>query len=334
MPDRRTRRIARLLVSALLALVLVLVGVTLVLRLTNPRPRGELGWLRVQPMPGARGEVASAMAGERLVVAGGLYGVGRTTAAVDVFDVLQRQWTIAPPLPAGRNHAAAAALGDWVYVAGGADGVRMNPRAEVWRAHAGGKWEPVAPMPEGRTGHAMVAFGSRLYVFGGVGRSNRTLIYEPGRGWSAGAPLPAGRNHLRAVVWGHEIWVIGGRTSHLLSRIDVYDAAANTWRRGPDLPKPMSAMAVGVLNDDLQVVGGENPALVGGRVLADHFVLRGGGKIWETRASQALPVHGAGFGAYQGVLYVAGGATRPGALSVLSWTNVTQLYSSLPQRQV
>jgi N-acetylneuraminic acid mutarotase len=336
MMDRRTGRVLRLVIAAVLALLLIAVAAIVVLRLTNPHPRAEVGWLRGQDMPDPRGEMASAMAGSRLVVAGGLYGVGRASNAVDVYDMVQRQWVIAPPLPARRHHAAAAALDDSVYVTGGAASVTdSTPRRDMWRAQPGGTWEALPLMPEGRAGHAMVAFGSRLYVFGGVGRTNTTLIYDPAHDWTNGAPLPAGRNHLRAVVWGKEIWVIGGRTSKLMRRVDIYDPETDHWRRGPDLPKPMSAMVVAVLDGKLHVIGGENPAFLGGRVLTEHFVLPAGSTTWERRAPPALPVHGAGFGAYQGaVLVVAGGATRPGALSVLSWTGVTQIYSTIPQQRM
>jgi len=318
-------------VAALLALVLIAVASTVVLRLTNARPKKEIAWQRVEDMPAPRGEAAFAMNGLRLIVAGGLYGVGRTSNAVDVYDVRQRQWFLASPLPARRHHAAAASLGEYVYVAGGAASVtNTKPQAGVWRLRPGYKWERAPSMPEGRVGHAMVTFGSRIYVFGGVGRTNDTLIFD-GYRWTRGAPIPAGRNHLRAVVWGKQIWVIGGRTSHLTSRIDIYDPATDQWHRGPDLPKPMSAMVVAVLDNNLHVIGGENPALLGGRVLKDHFLLPADSTHWEKRAQPMLPVHGAAFGAIPGVLIVAGGATRSGATSILSWTGVTQIYSTIPQ---
>jgi hypothetical protein len=335
MADGRFRQFLRGLLAALLVVVLILIAAVVVLRLTNPRPKAQIGWFRLGTMRHARGELAGATVGDKLVVAGGLYGLGRTSRDVDVFNITERQWVIGTPLPAPRHHAAAAGLDGWVYVSGGASSVvKWEPRREVWRSRPGGAWEAVAPMPEGRVGHAMVAWSGRLYVIGGVGRTNSTLAYNPAHGWSKAAPLPAGRDHLRAVVWGDEIWVIGGRRSHLSKRVDIYTPRDDRWHSGPDLPKPMSAMAVGVLGGDLHVIGGENPSLIGGGVLTDHFVLRIDEHRWNPRPRGMLPVHGAGFGTYQEGLYIAGGATRAGALSVLSWTGVTQLYSNLPQQQI
>ena len=331
----RIGRIGRPLLIALLALVVVVAASVVVLKLTNPRPETRLLWLRAQAMPSPRGEVAAAMVGSSLVVSGGLHGVGRTSSAVSVYDVRQRQWFIGPPLPAARHHAAAAALDGRLYVTGGATSATdWTPRDNVWRYRVGGGWDSVPAMPEGRVGHAMVTIGSRMYVIGGVGRTARTLVYDAKAGWSAAAPLPSPRDHLRAVVWDKKVWVIGGRGSGLTRRIDIYNPESDSWTRGPDLPKPMSAMAVAVLGGNLHVVGGENPAFIGGGVMSDHFFLRAGSKRWERRARPPLAVHGAGFGDYQGVMFIAGGAARQGALSVLSWTNVTQIYSTIPQKRL
>jgi hypothetical protein len=47
-----------------------------------------------------------------------------------------------------------------------------------------------------------------------------------------------------------------------------------------------------------------------------------------------MPVHGAAFGTAPSVLFIAGGATRPGATSILSWTGVTQIYSTIPMQML
>ncbi|MGH7856193.1 MAG: hypothetical protein ACREQY_02610, partial [Candidatus Binatia bacterium] len=104
-----------------------------------------------------------------------------------------------------------------------------------------------------------------------------------------------------------------------------YDPRADRWRRGPDLPEPMSAMAVGVVGGRLHVAGGEDPDLLGGTIDA-HFSLGPGERTWERASRPLLPVHGAAFGVAGDRLFVAGGASRQGALSVVSWTGVTQAF--------
>jgi hypothetical protein len=87
----------------------------------------------------------------------------------------------------------------------------------------------------------------------------------------------------------------------------------------------MSAMAVGVIDDELHVIGGEDPDLTGG-VSKKHFVLERGSDRWREAPVPVLPVHGGAFGVYRGRLIVAGGASRQGALSTISWTGVTQSF--------
>ncbi len=173
----------------------------------------------------------------------------------------------------------------------------------------------------------MVAFRNRLYVVGGVGDTDRTLVYDPRNDrWTSAAPLPSGRDHLGAVVWGNEIWVIGGRSGGLSSRVDVYDPVKDRWREGPELPRPMSAMAVGVLEDGLHVVGGEDPRFFLGGVIDEHYVIAPRSRRWRSASRALLPVHGAGYAVHAGRFLVAGGATREGALSTISWTPIVQAF--------
>ncbi len=332
---RRIRPVLRIIALGLAALLAAFAVSVLFLRLTNPRIHQARQWMRAAPMLHARGEVAASIVKDELVVAGGLHGVGRSSAAVDVYDVQRNEWTNARSLPAPRHHAAAANLGAYVFVSGGAPGATdWTPTDTLWRAPPGLPWRTYRPMPEGRQGHAMVALDGRLYVVGGVGRTDRTLIYEAARNrWTTGASLPVGRDHLRAVAYRGEIWAIGGRSGAPTARVDIYNPKTDRWRTGHRLPQPMSAMAVGVLDDKIHVVGGEDPGLIGGRVIDEHFFIGRGDRSWRRAPGAALPVHGAGYGVYANLLIVTGGASREGLLSTISWTPVTQMYRTQPYVQ-
>jgi N-acetylneuraminic acid mutarotase len=329
---RRVRRGLRALGLAVLATVVLLAVVSGVLIATNADPTDRPGWTRGADLAGGRGEVASTVADGRVIVVGGLRGPGRTSASVEAYDPATDAWASLPDLPAPRHHAAAAALDDGtVYVSGGArSATDWSPRAEVWTLEPGAaSWEPVDPLPEGRLGHAMVALDGQLHVVGGDGETSDVLTLEPEAGWQRGAPLGLRPDHVRAVVLEDEVWAIGGRVDDdsLVDRVDVYDPSTDSWRSGPVLPDPTSAMAVGVLDGSIHVVGGEDPGLLGGRVFDRHLVLRPGGDRWEELGPTMLAVHGAGYGVVDDELVVAGGARRQGLLSVLSWTGVTQRYS-------
>ncbi len=329
MIGKRIRRLLRILTVLLLAVVVGVAFLLLVLRATNPDPSDQPGWEIGKDMPNARGEVAAAAVGRELIVVGGLRGLTTTSRAVSVFDAEQNTWRSGRPLPHGRHHAAAAAAEGRIYVSGGASSVtNWSPRREFWRSSPGERWEELAPMPEGRQGHAMVAFRGKLYVVGGVGRTDRTLIYDPSSDrWTTGAPLPNGRDHLRAANWRGRIWAIGGRNGSPTQRVDVYDPGEDTWERGRDLTEPMSAMAVGVVDDTLHVIGGEDPGLLGGHVISAHVAIDEPNGRWRRWQDPPLPVHGSGFGVTSDHLFIAGGASRPGALSTISWTGELQVFS-------
>lgn len=320
---RTLRRLLRLIIIVVIALALVVVG----LRVTNPRLSERGGWSRLRDLPAARGEVASAVGDGKLYVIGGLRGLGTVADAVSVYDIEADRWERRTTRGPKTHHAAAATVDGSVYVTGGADSATDWTPSDALTRLSRGRTATLRRMPEGRQGHAMVALGDRLYVVGGVGETSDTLIYDVRRArWTRGADLPLPRDHLRAVAWRGKVWTIGGRTGDPVRRVDVYDPRKDSWTRGPDLPEPMSAMAVGVIDDTLRVIGGEDPDLFGGRVSDDHFVLDRGAEQWLTGTPALLAVHGGGYGVHEDKLIIVGGASRQGALSTISWTDVTQVF--------
>jgi len=323
---RILRRVALTLLTGFLAFALLVAY----LLLTTPGPRQSRGWERLADLPAGRGETASAVADDRLLyVIGGLQGgFASTSDRVDVYEAATDTWTVAPPLPEARHHPAAAAIGGTVYVSGGSrKATDWNPDTAVWRLLQGAEsWERVEPLPEGRMGHQMVAYEGRLFAIGGRGGAE-VLIYDPDTGWSRGASMPQPRDHLAVVEQGGFVFAMGGRDDEIRDRVDLYDLQTDTWSdSAPDLPIPMSAMAAGVLDDGIHVVGGEDPQTIGGGVIDAHFVFVEG--VWERAPLPIVTTHGSAFGVIDGSLVIAGGARRQGAWSVLGWTGITQSFTA------
>lgn len=126
---------------------------------------------------------------------------------------------------------------------------------------------------------------------------------------------------------GGRLFAVGGRDGdrELTTRVDVYDPELDAWRAGPALPAPTSAAAMGVVDGRIHVVDGEDPATFTGGVLDEHWVLAPDEEIWEQGPPSRLAVHGAADGVIGDRLHIVGGATRQGALSVLSWTDQVQV---------
>jgi N-acetylneuraminic acid mutarotase len=323
-------RVVKIALSLVVGIAVIAVIALLVLKTTNPKAKDVRGWELGPRMPDARGESASALVDGQLIVIGGLQGtLGSVSNKVSVLDLESGGWTNGEPLRLGVHHAAAAAVGKEVYLSGGARSVTSwEPLDVVLRLRPGEGWDFVTTMPEGRHGHAMVGIDGKLYIVGGVGRTDDTLIYDiDERSWTTGAPLPEGRDHLRAVVRNEHVWALGGRHGKPTGRVDVYFPKEDEWRPALPLPEPMSAMAVGVIDGDVHVVGSEDPSFLGGGVSASHYVFGKRGTRWKQLSRQPLGVHGAAYGVWEESLIVAGGASRNGALSVISWTDATQLFT-------
>jgi N-acetylneuraminic acid mutarotase len=323
----RTMRVAFV---ALLGLVVGVGGYLGFLVLSNPAPREARGWALLATLPTARGETATAVAGGRLYVIGGLTGLNAApTAEVTAYDPGGNVWTDVAPLPEARDHAAAVGLGGSVYVSGGASSAGA-PLATFWFLTLGAEtWRELPPMPEARYAHRMVEVDEKIYVVGGIGATGRVLMYNPIIGkWFTGADMPAPRDHLSAVVVDGEIWAIGGRVDGMAqSRVDIYDPAAHVWHPGPALPKPTSGAAEGVLNGFILVSGGEDPQGAD-RVLDQHWQLDTGliGEGWVPLNAPPLPVHGAQGAVINGRFVIAGGASRPGSMSRFAWSGLVQAY--------
>lgn len=332
----------------LLAVVVILFGTMIAyLGVTTPEPRASDVWSRLPDLPHPRGESASAI-GARVVddlcppgepcpsseaqffVMGGLAGpFASTVDTVDIFDPGLGSWSDGPALPEPRHHAAGAGLGGVVYLSGGSrTSTNWEPTDTFWRLlPIDEQWEDLPPMPEPRMGHQMVAIQQKLYVIGGQGETTNVLIYDTvEETWSLGAEMPTRRDHLAAAVAGLRIYAMGGRGDQLTSAVEIYDTITDSWTDGPDLPMPMSAMAVATLPDGIHVVGGEDPAVIGGTVIDEHLVLRPGGSDWTNAALPIIATHGSASAVLRGSMIIAGGSRRQGALSVLGWTGVFQLY--------
>ena len=117
-----------------------------------------------------------------------------------------------------------------------------------------------------------------------------------------------------------------------LARVDIYDPSADHWQPGPDLPNPTSGAAEAVVNDVIYIFGGEEPNFFDGSVNDRHWKLdtRAQNLRWEAVPAPPLAVHGSNAAVLQGMIAIAGGASRHGPYSVAGWTSLLQLF---PVRQ-
>ncbi len=183
---------------------------------------------------------------------------------------------------------------------------------------------PSIPSARRRGSAACVAYQGKLYVAGGItnghtnGWSNKFDSYDPATNtWTVLPNLPRSRDHFHAAVSGGKLIVTGGRRSGQTSTflptiraVDVFDFAAGSWSQWPNaLPTGRAASAVGVLNGEMLVIGGERNA---GAANNDVEALNLSTQTWRTLTPLNEGRHGTQAIVNNGAIYVASGSPNRG----------------------
>ena len=281
-----------------------------------------LAWTALPPANLERTEVAAARIGDAVYVAGGFEEQsGRTTAAVERYDIRRRRWTRVRAMPVALNHAAAVAYRGRVFVSGGyadASGLRQpvnvllryNPRTNRWRRL------PSAPTP--RAAHSAAVIRDRLYLAGGANDTGdlRSLeVYNfKRRRWRAGPSFPGPpRNHTGGVATGGRLYVIGGRSgSANLGDAERYDPRRRVWERLPDLITPRSGIASVRLRDGRIVVFGGEELTPGGSTIRPVELFDPRRRLWSALPGMRTPRHGLGGVALGRRVFALEGGPSPG----------------------
>jgi N-acetylneuraminic acid mutarotase len=273
-------------------------------------------WQAHAALPAPRSEVAAAVLGAEIVVAGGYDSNGSTSARVDAYNPATDRWRRMPDLPAAANHAMAAATSGRLYVAGGygADGLQRRTVS----VFAAGRWQKLPSMPETRAAGGAAIIGARLYVAGGVTgtrgtrRLARTMLafnLKTRRWRSLRGPTP--REHLGVAALGGKLYVVAGRLAGLdtnQTTAEAFDPATARWRRLAPLPGARGGTGLAAVNRSLVSVGGEEPA---GTIRSVYrFTPRTG--RWQQLPDLPTARHGLGVVGLRGRVYAVAGGPSPG----------------------
>jgi N-acetylneuraminic acid mutarotase len=157
-------------------------------------------------------------------------------------------------MPFATGAASSAYINGKAIVVGGiVNGTTVNYAASY--DPVANRWTWVAPMLHGVNHAASTTDGTRLWVFGGRAGGNTVSngynyvqVYTPStNSWRWSSPLPQARGGMgKAVYYQGEFYIFGGETYngagatalHVYDRVDIYNPATNTWRRGTAMPTP------------------------------------------------------------------------------------------------
>ncbi len=273
-------------------------------------------WEVKKSMPTPRTEVGAAVANGKIVVVGGLDGLGRTLATVEAYIPLEDKWIALPDLPEPRHHAAVVSYGGILYAIGGMTGLSFTPHASVYALTDGASlWEKRAPLPTPRGALAAAPGDGKIYTVGGVGLHGVTdelAIYYPSDDrWEIKSPALTKREHITAGTIDDTVYVAGGRIGSMtknLALLEIYDPMRDEWIFGTPLPVARGGLAGTVVENMFLVAGGEQPL----RTFSDVDLYDPKGKRWAGMPGLPTPRHGLGVVSYGSTVFAIGGGKYPG----------------------
>jgi len=260
------------------------------------------------------------------------------TAIVPASAQTGGKWTKAAPLPEAALELYAAAVGTKMYIFGGIEPNGVVPSGLVYEYDsAADQWTKKKAMVLPSHHNAVTALNGRIYLFGGFAASStdkpgwlpiaNSWEYDPTNdSWKALAPMPTPRGAALAVALDGKIYVLGGEGMHpgdqpkplwfvgaahrSLNTVEEYDPATNTWTTRSTMPTPRNHVAGGAVNGKIYVVGGRVGSVFVGSSdnldlveVYDPVTDKWGASLNRMPDARS----GAGWGVYNGKIYVVGG---------------------------
>ncbi len=214
---------------------------------------------------------------------GKLYGIAgyriRIFPTNDVYqyDEGKNEWIKRTSIPIARGALGVTCVDDHIYAIGGMDHDGQLSSLAVYDTKSDA-WTQKKEMPTAREHLAVVSLGKRIYVIGGL-QHNRynslttNEVYDTTTDtWETLAPLPHAINGFGAAVIGESIYVFGGaRGDAITKEVFEYNTQKNVWTRRADIPTGRYGYAIGVLQNEAHIVGG-NTIVKGNFFSRDHDV--------------------------------------------------------------
>jgi N-acetylneuraminic acid mutarotase len=190
------------------------------------------------------------------------------------------KWTRKTDMPTRRCRLTTSVVDGKIYAIGGKRGSDGVSTVEVYDP-ATDKWTRKADMPTARMEHAACVIDGRIYVSGGyedwdtyTPTLSSVEVYDPATDtWVQSSDMPWARNGHTASAVDGKMYIIGGHNTEtfklfdegkidedevvkLLSTVDVYDPATDTWTTAADFPFLRSYLSAAVVDGKIYAIGG------------------------------------------------------------------------------
>jgi N-acetylneuraminic acid mutarotase len=194
-----------------------------------------------------------------------------------------------------------------------------------------GTWFTLARMPSRRQEISTAVLNGEIFVIAGYnenGQSTSTVeAYNPKTdSWREIADLPIATNHNAAAVADGTLYAFGGTSN----RVFAYDPDNDAWSDvAPMRYDHGNTAAVAVINEQIYVVGGTGPGMIGNELERYDPAT----DSWTTLAPMTVPRNHTGGGVIDGKFYVVAGRGSADAETALevydpkqdSWARLTSM---------
>ena len=300
------------------ALAAVACAAVTVVAITMGSDASTTKWKALKPALLERTEVSAARIGRYVYAVGGFEKTsGKTTAAVERYDIDKDRWKRVRDMPVGLNHTVAVAYKRNVYVMGGyasPDGLSTETDT-LYRYRPGkNRWSSLPSAPTTRAAHTMGVIGHRLYVAGGArgGQPLDTLeIYNfKTRKWRTGPSMHTAREHLAGTTQDGFFYVLAGRSAQAgnFKVAERYDPRKREWQQLPDMDHPRGGISAVAVQNRIVVFGGEESA----GTIAEVEQYDPSTKKWSRLPDMLTPRHGLGGVSRHSRVYAIEGGPTPG----------------------
>lgn len=218
-------------------------------------------WSVLPDMPGGRDHLAAFHAdGGVYMVGGAENGGGDQSSAAFRFDLTTQSWSARPEITSIYASHAAVLFGQ-AYV-GDSEG-----NLQQYDPHTRRVRRIPATDFSSRDHSQVVAFLDEVWVIAGrTPETTSVRIWDPASArWRQGPPIGRARGGFAAAVSGARIVIAGGEVLNtnpisVEPSSEIYNAGANLWDAGPDLPVPVHGVAAGAVGHRVYVISGATRA--------------------------------------------------------------------------
>jgi len=163
-------------------------------------------------------------------------------------------------------------------------------------AFAASSWSTTTHLPAPRASLGAATLGTSIYAAGGYGVPSgggpvtamaTVWAFTPGSGtWAARAAMPVARAEFALVATGGKLYAIGGRgaSGSLLTEVDRYDPASNSWTPVAPLPTGVDGPPAAVGNNGDIYIPQEQPNSAGDAWVLHALVYDPSANTWTQTA--------------------------------------------------